>query len=173
MAGSLSRLNDRDDGYGGSREGRVRLPLEVIAAARVKTGDDFVLGTRFLVDEVIAGGSRLEDAAYYAVQFARAGCDFLSLSKGGKFEDATQPGIGQAVYPYTGESGYECMPTVYSDERGPFGRQVPDVSAVRQAMRAAGTFVVASSPTTARRSTRSTSRSRASYGIVSIATCLM
>ena len=38
--------------------------------------------------------------------------DFLSLSRGGKFEDAQQPKIGEAVYPYTGPSGYECMPTV-------------------------------------------------------------
>ena len=27
-----------------------------------------------------------------------------------KFDDAKQPGVGQAAYPYTGPSGYECMP---------------------------------------------------------------
>ncbi len=64
---------------------------------------------------MIAGGSRVEDAIYYAKEFAAAGFDFLSLSKGGKFEDAQQPKVGQAVYPYTGQSGYECMPTVLSD----------------------------------------------------------
>ena len=26
-------------------------------------------------------------------------------------------------YPYTGQSGYECMPTIYSDARGPFAPQ--------------------------------------------------
>ena len=54
--------------------------------------------------------------------FAEAGADYLSISKGGRFEDARQPKVGEAVYPYTGRSGYECMPTVISDERGPFGR---------------------------------------------------
>ena len=138
MAGFLSAQNDRTDGYGGSRENRIRLPLEVYGAVRERVGDDYVVGVRFLADEVIAGGSRVEDAAYYAVEFARAGFDFLSLSKGGKFEDAQQPKVGQAVYPYTGQSGYECMPTVLSDEAGPFGRSIPLVAAVKRAVNAAG-----------------------------------
>jgi 2,4-dienoyl-CoA reductase-like NADH-dependent reductase (Old Yellow Enzyme family) len=137
MAGFLSRQNDRDDGYGGSPENRVRLPLEVFHAVRDRVGEDYVVGVRFLADEVIAGGSRVEDAIYYAKEFARAGFDFLSLSKGGKFEDAQQPKVGQAVYPYTGQSGYECMPTVLSDEVGPFGRSVPLVAAIKRAVNAA------------------------------------
>jgi dimethylglycine catabolism A len=137
MAGFLSRQNNRDDGYGGSPENRVRLPLEVFRAVRDRVGEDYVVGARFLADEVIAGGSRVEDAIHYAKQFARAGFDFLSLSKGGKFEDAQQPKVGQAVYPYTGQSGYECMPTVLSDEVGPFGRSVPLVAAIKRAVNAA------------------------------------
>src|SRR5689334_17326300 len=131
MAGFLSAQNDREDGYGGSRANRIRLPLEVYRAVRERVGDDYVVGARFLADEVIAGGSRVDDAVFYAVEFARAGFDFLSLSKGGKFEDAQQPKVGQAVYPYTGQSGYECMPTVLSDERGPFGRTVPLVEIIK------------------------------------------
>lgn len=138
MAGFLSAQNDRADGYGGSRESRVRLPLEVYRAVRDRVGSDYVVGVRFLADEVIAGGSRVEDAIFYAKQFAAAGFDFLSLSKGGKFEDAQQPKVGQAVYPYTGQSGYECMPTVLSDETGPFGRSVPLVAAIKQAVNGAG-----------------------------------
>jgi 2,4-dienoyl-CoA reductase-like NADH-dependent reductase (Old Yellow Enzyme family) len=138
MAGFLSAQNDRTDGYGGSRENRIRLPLEVYRAVRERVGDDYVVGVRFLADEVIAGGSRIEDAAYYAVEFARAGFDFLSLSKGGKFEDAQQPKVGQAVYPYTGRSGYECMPTVLSDEAGPFGRSVPLVEVIKREVNSAG-----------------------------------
>jgi 2,4-dienoyl-CoA reductase-like NADH-dependent reductase (Old Yellow Enzyme family) len=87
---------------------------------------------------VIAGGNRLEDAVYFGCEFARAGLDYLSISKGGKFEDAAQPKVGHAVYPYTGQSGYECMPTVLSDERGPFGRSVPLVSSIRRAVRDLG-----------------------------------
>lgn len=138
MASFLSRLNERTDGYGGSREARVRLPLEVYREVRERVGDDYCVGVRFLADEVIEGGGRVDDAAFYAVEFARAGFDFLSLSKGGKFEDAKQPKVGHAVYPYTGRSGYECMPTVLSDERGPFGRSVPLVRSVKRAVVEAG-----------------------------------
>src|SRR4029453_14160497 len=70
--------------------------------------------------------------------FCRAGFDFLSLSKGGKFEDAQQPKVGQAVYPYTGQSGYECMPTVLSDAAGPFARNVPLIGGLRRAAKTAG-----------------------------------
>jgi len=138
MAGFLSALNKRDDGYGGPRENRVRLPLEVYRAVRERVGNDYVVGVRFLADEVIAGGNRVHDAAYFGVEFARAGFDYLSISKGGKFEDAEQPKVGHAVYPYTGQSGYECMPTTLSDERGPFGRAVPLVAAIKSAVNKAG-----------------------------------
>jgi 2,4-dienoyl-CoA reductase-like NADH-dependent reductase (Old Yellow Enzyme family) len=138
MAGFLSALNDRSDGYGGARENRVRLPLEVYRAVRDRVGTDYVVGVRFLADEVIVGGNRIEDASYFGVEFAKAGFDFLSLSRGGKFEDAQQPKVGQAVYPYTGQSGYECMPTVLSDEVGPFGRTVPLVAEIKRAVNRAG-----------------------------------
>jgi 2,4-dienoyl-CoA reductase-like NADH-dependent reductase (Old Yellow Enzyme family) len=138
MASFLSRLNGRDDGYGGSRASRVRLPLEVLAAVRARVGADYVVGIRYLGHDVVAGGSDLDDAVWFGVRFAEAGADYLSVSKGGRFEDAKQPKMGEAVYPYTGESGYECMPTVVSDERGPFGRNVPLAAAIRQAVRAAG-----------------------------------
>jgi 2,4-dienoyl-CoA reductase-like NADH-dependent reductase (Old Yellow Enzyme family) len=137
MASFLSALNDRDDGYGGPRDQRVRLPLEVYRAVRSVVTDRFVVGARFLADECIPAGSTVEDAAFFGVEFARAGMDYLSLSRGGKFEDARQPRIGWARYPYTGPSGYECMPTVRSDERGPFGRNANAVQAVRAAVRAA------------------------------------
>src|SRR5262249_55433580 len=138
MASFLSRLNTRPDGYGGPREHRVRLPLEVLAAVRRQVGAGYVVGIRYLGDDVVAGGRRLEDAPWVRARFAEAGPDYLSVSKGGRFEDARQPKIGEAVYPYTGRSGYECMPTVISDERGPFGRNVPLAAAIRRAVRDAG-----------------------------------
>jgi 2,4-dienoyl-CoA reductase-like NADH-dependent reductase (Old Yellow Enzyme family) len=138
MASFLSPLNTRADGYGNSREARLRLPLEVFAAVRARVGSGFTVGCRFLCDEVIDGGGRTEDACYYGSEFARAGMDFLSLSTGGKFEDAAAPKIGEAAYPYTGRSGWECMPTAIADRRGPFGRNIDKQAAVRARVRAAG-----------------------------------
>ncbi len=138
MASFLSATNTRDDGYGCSKQNRVRLPLEVFKAARNATGKRFVVGARFLADETIEGGSSLSDICYFAVKFANAGMDFLSLSRGGKFDDAKQPKLGNPAYPYTGRSGYECMPHHLSDEVGPFGRNFAATKAIRQAVRQAG-----------------------------------
>lgn len=138
MASFLSAWNTRTDGYGGSRQGRVRLPLEVYGAVRSGVSRGFAVGCRYLAEECIPGGSTVEDAVHFGVEFARAGMDFISLSRGGKFEDARQPREGWAVYPYTGPSGYECMPTVLSDEQGPFGRNIAAAARVRGAIREAG-----------------------------------
>jgi dimethylglycine catabolism A len=138
MSSFLSRTNTREDGYGGARENRVRLPLEVFAEVRRRVRSDFAVGCRFLAEECIEGGSELADAIYFGVAFAKAGMDFLSTSRGGKFDDAKQPGVGEAAYPYTGRSGYECMPQFISDARGPFGRNIEPTAAIRRAIRAAG-----------------------------------
>lgn len=138
MASFLSATNTRSDGYGDTRDNRVRLPLEVYAAVRAEIGQDVPLGSRFLADECIDGGSGVDDAAYFATCFAEAGMDFLSLSRGGKFDDAKQPSVGDAVYPYTGRSGYECMPGFISDQFGPFGRNIDATARIRSAVRGAG-----------------------------------
>jgi 2,4-dienoyl-CoA reductase-like NADH-dependent reductase (Old Yellow Enzyme family) len=138
MASFLSPLNTRNDGYGGSPAERARLPLEVLARVRTEVGADFTVGCRFLAEECIEGGGTGADAEYYAGEFARAGMDFLSLSRGGKFDDARQPKVGAAAYPYTGRSGYECMPSYFSDARGPYGRNLAATARVRAAVRAAG-----------------------------------
>jgi 2,4-dienoyl-CoA reductase-like NADH-dependent reductase (Old Yellow Enzyme family) len=138
MASFLSALNTRDDGYGGPREMRVRLPLEVYRAVRTRVGAAFPVGCRMLAEDCIESGSTVEDAEYFAECFARAGMDFISLSRGGKFEDASQPKVGEAAYPYTGRSGYECMPSYYSDAKGPFGRNVEATTRIRTKIRRAG-----------------------------------
>jgi dimethylglycine catabolism A len=138
MASFLSRLNTRPDGYGGARPARARLPIEVLQTVRNRVGGDYVVGIRYLGHDVVAGGNDVDDAAWFGLRFAESRADYLSVSKGGRFEDARQPKVGEAVYPYTGESGYECMPTVISDARGPFGRNVPLAASIRAALRAAG-----------------------------------
>ena len=134
MASFLSATNTRNDGYGGSRENRVKLPLDVYKAVRENAGKDFAVGCRFLTDEIIEDGSKIQDACYFATAFAKAGMDFLSLSRGGKFDDAKQPKIGWAAYPYTGRSGYECMPGYISDKQGPFGRNINPSKLIRDTL---------------------------------------
>ena len=138
MASFLSATNNRRDGYGGSLENRARLPLEVYAAVREAVGKDFVVGCRYLTEDCIENGSMTDDSCYFGQQFAAAGMDFISTSRGGKFDDAKQPAIGDAVYPYTGPSGYECIPGYISDAFGPFGRNFAATAQIRAAMRESG-----------------------------------
>jgi 2,4-dienoyl-CoA reductase-like NADH-dependent reductase (Old Yellow Enzyme family) len=138
MASFLSARNTRNDGYGGAPEHRVRLPLEVYRAVRAQVGSNYPIGCRMLAEDCIESGSSVEDAEYFAERLAGEGMDFISLSRGGKFEDASQPKIGEAAYPYTGRSGYECMPSYYSDAIGPFGRNIDAATRIRARIRRAG-----------------------------------
>ena len=138
MASFLSATNNRQDGYGGSIENRIRLPLEVYTAVREGVGKNFVVGCRFLTEDCVENGSSTDDSSFFAQQFAAAGMDFVSTSRGGKFDDAKQPIIGDAAYPYTGPSGYECIPGYLSDAFGPFGRNFTATAKVRTAIRSKG-----------------------------------
>jgi 2,4-dienoyl-CoA reductase-like NADH-dependent reductase (Old Yellow Enzyme family) len=116
LSSLLSARNRRRDAYGGrSLEARLRLPSEVLAAVRAAVGPDYPVGVRFDGEEAIKGGYGLTDARYIALRFAQLGADWLSISAGGKFEDAVQK-AGEPLYPYTGYSGDRTMPpATYQD----------------------------------------------------------
>ncbi|HEX7602880.1 MAG TPA: NADH:flavin oxidoreductase [Polyangiaceae bacterium] len=134
LSSFLSRLNARKDSYGGaSLENRLRLPLRVVAEVRARVGKDFPVGVRFVGEECIRNGYTVLDAAPIAVRLARAGVDYVSLSAGGKFEDARHI-EGEPLYPYTGYSGDRCMP----GSNYPDGANLAIPEAVRRAVRAAG-----------------------------------
>ena len=141
MASFLSVTNGRRDDYGGSFEGRLRLPREVIEAVRGEVGREFLVGCRYLGSEDILGpngqilGNDLGEARRIGVALARAGLDFLSISRGGKFDDAQQPKVGEAAYPYTGHSGHVCIPRRKND---PMGVNAFLAEGIRAALRAAG-----------------------------------
>jgi hypothetical protein len=82
---------------------------KVLARVRARVGPDFPLGVRFLAEEAIKDGYALPDSQRIALRMAQLGVDYISLSVGGKFEDAVHR-PGQPLYPYTGYSGDRCMP---------------------------------------------------------------
>lgn len=138
MASFLSVTNSRADGFGGNTVNRLKVPLSVYSSVRDAVGDDFIVGCRMLADEIIEGGTTVATSKVYAHAFAEAGMDFISLSRGGKFDDAKKPSVGQAIYPYTGRSGYECMPGYVSDHFGPFGRNKDAAWEIRNHLRESG-----------------------------------
>ncbi|MFQ5612596.1 MAG: NADH:flavin oxidoreductase [Anaerolineae bacterium] len=110
LSSFLSKMNKRRDAYGGrALESRLRLMGEVILEVRRQVGDDYPVGVRFDAEECIKGGYGLSESRYIALRMAQLGVDYLSLSAGGKFEDAIQK-EGEPLYPYTGYSGDRTMP---------------------------------------------------------------
>ena len=133
LSSFLSRLNPRRDAYGGTLETRLRLPVRVVERVRARVGNDFPVGVRFLGEECIRNGYTVVDAVPIAIRLARAGVDYVSLSAGGKFEDA-RPIEGEPLYPYTGYSGDRCMP----GSNYPDGANLHMPETVRAGLRAHG-----------------------------------
>ena len=110
LSSFMSKLNPRRDEYDGrTLEGRLRMLGRVMASVRAHVGDDFPVGVRFLSEECIKGGYTVAEATLIALRMAQLGVDYISLSIGGKFEDAIYS-EGEPLYPYTGYSGDRCMP---------------------------------------------------------------
>lgn len=110
LSSFLSRRNSRKDEYSGKTlEGRLAMFGRVMAEVRKRVGHDFPVGVRFLAEEAIKDGFTLDESKRIALRMTQLGVDYISLSVGGKFEDAI-PREGEPPYPYTGYSGDRCMP---------------------------------------------------------------
>jgi 2,4-dienoyl-CoA reductase (NADPH2) len=75
--------NKRTDEYGGSLVNRARLMLEVIAAVRGVIGNGLALGVRICGDELIEGGTTIDDAVEVARFVETSGqVDYINTSIG-------------------------------------------------------------------------------------------
>ena len=74
--------NRRTDAYGGSLEGRLRFPLDVIRRMKARAGSDFPISIRISGDEYARGGRDLEDTQHVAPMFVEAGVDAFHVSAG-------------------------------------------------------------------------------------------
>jgi 2,4-dienoyl-CoA reductase-like NADH-dependent reductase (Old Yellow Enzyme family) len=73
-------FNRRTDEYGGSRENRLRLVYECLAAARDGAGDGMAVGMRFNCDELLPGGYGTSEAAELLEEICKSGLvDFVDL----------------------------------------------------------------------------------------------
>ncbi|HTO00491.1 MAG TPA: mycofactocin system FadH/OYE family oxidoreductase 2 [Microthrixaceae bacterium] len=75
--------NLRTDGYGGSLANRARLLLDIVAAVRSAIGPDLALGVRICGDELIEGGTTIDDAVEIARMVEASGhVDYINTSIG-------------------------------------------------------------------------------------------
>lgn len=133
LSSFLSLLNKRKDDYGGNIENRMRIVLEILWKTRKEVGDDFVIGARINGDDFVIGGSTLKHSTDIARRLAEEGVDYISVSCGGKFEDAI-PEPGKPLDCYSGYSGKRCWPRWYM----PDGTNVYLAEAIKRAINQAG-----------------------------------
>jgi N-methyl-L-proline demethylase len=75
--------NTLDDGYGGALDNRLRFALEVLGAIRVRVGPTFLVGVRFVGDEMIEGGLTKQDGLEISQRLKASGLiDFLNVIRG-------------------------------------------------------------------------------------------
>lgn len=79
------RTNKRVDQYGGTLEGRLRLPLEIIRMIRSEIGAHFPIFARLAASE-INGGRALEETKVIARALQEVGVQALSINSGSYFE---------------------------------------------------------------------------------------
>jgi len=75
--------NKRTDAYGGSREGRMKFPLQVVDAVRAAIGEKVPLFARISSIDAIDDGWEIEDSIAFAAELKKHGVDVVDCSSGG------------------------------------------------------------------------------------------
>ncbi|MEQ9332365.1 NADH:flavin oxidoreductase/NADH oxidase [Thalassobaculum sp.] len=75
--------NRRNDGYGGTIEGRMRFPLEVFEACRAAWPENLPLGVRVSASDWVDGGLTVDEIVEFAKALKEKGCDYVDVSSGG------------------------------------------------------------------------------------------
>jgi 2,4-dienoyl-CoA reductase-like NADH-dependent reductase (Old Yellow Enzyme family) len=83
--------NTRNDAWGGSLDGRMRFPLDVVRAVRAAVPRGMPLGARITGSDWSEGGLTPRDAAECAKALKQAGLDYIDVSSGGVTADTRNP----------------------------------------------------------------------------------
>jgi len=87
--------NRREDEFGGSFEGRIRFPLEIIRAVRASVGPDFMLIYRISSIDLMEGGMVAHEIAEFARRIELAGADMINTGVG--WHESSVPTIAASV----------------------------------------------------------------------------
>jgi len=87
--------NTLDNQYGGSLDHRLRFAFEVLAGIRERVGSNFLLGIRYVADEVLSGGLTRADGLEISQRLKSSGLvDFLNIIRG---HIDTDPGLTDVI----------------------------------------------------------------------------
>ncbi|MFN3972712.1 MAG: FAD-dependent oxidoreductase [Gemmobacter sp.] len=88
------RTNDLPPPWGGDLDGRMRFSLEVLRAIRARVGAEFIVGVRYVGDEVAPGGIDAAEGRGIARRLVDSGMvDFLNVIRGHIDTDAALTGV--------------------------------------------------------------------------------
>ncbi|MEP4465135.1 NADPH-dependent 2,4-dienoyl-CoA reductase, partial [Marinobacter alexandrii] len=91
----VSHTNHRTDGWGGSYENRIRLPLEIVRRVRERVGEKFILIYRLSMLDLIEDGSTWEEVVHLAKEIEKAGATIINTGIG--WHEARVPTIATSV----------------------------------------------------------------------------
>ena len=91
----VTRTNKRSDGWGGSYENRMRLPVETLRRVRAAVGDDFIIIYRLSMIDLVPEGSTWEEVVQLAQAIENAGATILNTGIG--WHEARIPTIATSV----------------------------------------------------------------------------
>lgn len=75
--------NELDGAFGGDLDNRMRFSLQVLTAIRERVGPDFLIGIRYVADEVLEGGLTKSDGLEISRKLKESGLvDFLNVIRG-------------------------------------------------------------------------------------------
>ncbi len=90
-----AHTNRRTDGWGGSFENRIRLPIEIVARTREAVGKDFILVYRLSMLDLVPEGSDWNEVVQLAQAIERAGATIINTGIG--WHEARVPTIATSV----------------------------------------------------------------------------
>lgn len=92
---TVTLTNDRTDEFGGSVEGRHKMPVEIVRRVRERLGPDFLIMYRVSVLDLIEGGAPPEEIDALARAVEAAGADLLNTGVG--WHESTIPTVSYVV----------------------------------------------------------------------------
>lgn len=89
------RTNQRQDGWGGDYENRIRLPIEVVRRVREAVGEHFIIIYRLSMLDLVEGGSTADEVIQLGLGVEQAGATIINTGIG--WHEARIPTIATKV----------------------------------------------------------------------------
>ena len=91
----VTKVNRREDRWGGDYQARIQFPLEIIRRTRASVGENFIIIYRLSMIDLVKGGSTWEEVILLAKEVEKAGATIINSGIG--WHESRIPTIGTVV----------------------------------------------------------------------------